>query len=341
MHISIINSEPLPVAFPMNRFAALLFLLFMSSCATILSGSRQSIVFISNPEGANIRVNGREVGVTPCVIKIKKMLTEPKVEFDKEGYVKNEFLMENRFQFLTCINLLNIFGWMVDYGTGAVKYYTQNEYAINLQPKEGTPMHERLSVLTRVRSIDNIPVDDDLIFWNHDRKLVFNDFKAAAPTFAREVATTSANFSCYYSPGDSMVDFYITSVFYKDLSWFKSPDIEENRMLYDAYFFKDREDIVQYILNHEQRHFDIAELYSRIFKERVINYSFKSQTLQQDLSNLYMKTNTEYEKTQRDYDKKCGHGLFRSNQEKWNKLIDDRLSEYEKYKDARLHVRLY
>jgi hypothetical protein len=62
---------------------SLLFLL--SSCATIFKGTNQEVAFRSDPQKAEVWVNGLKIGETPVSIKLESKKTY-QIEFRKEGY---------------------------------------------------------------------------------------------------------------------------------------------------------------------------------------------------------------------------------------------------------------
>ncbi|MBI2271590.1 MAG: PEGA domain-containing protein [Bacteroidetes bacterium] len=310
-----------------------------SSCATIFSGARQSVIFITNPEGASVSMNMKPIGVTPFNVKIKKRIREPEIEIKKEGYKDIHFILENRLDWLACMNLLNIYGWGIDYLTGAIKYYPKDEFIFNLGPNENNKEKERFLILTQVKSFQEIVKDENMIRWDDTNKLKFEHFTAPAPSFSKATATTSANFSCYFiNDAASNIRLKVFSRFYKDLSWFKSPDLKENREIYKGYLFNSSDKIVSYVLNHEQRHFDIAELYSRILKSEIKNHQFKKETFQQELSELFNKTYSNYVKKQNEYDNSCGHGLQKGQQKNWNKNIDELLKKYGNFKGDEIEI---
>ncbi|MGN0019222.1 MAG: PEGA domain-containing protein [Sphingobacterium hotanense] len=45
--------------------------LFLTSCATVFTGTKQNVMIKSNPEGATIEVDGFEQGVTPMPVKLR------------------------------------------------------------------------------------------------------------------------------------------------------------------------------------------------------------------------------------------------------------------------------
>ncbi|MBX9449849.1 MAG: hypothetical protein KL787_09070 [Taibaiella sp.] len=87
---------------------------------------------------------------------------------------------------------------------------------------------------------------DDTLHWSKDRKLTWDDFQGIPDTTSTGMAGTSSGFvtkSKYTS--DSTISIVVSAVFYKKESWVKAE-------------FKDSA-----TLNHEQGHFDIAEVYAR------------------------------------------------------------------------------
>lgn len=68
-----------------------------SSCATIMSGSRQSVTFNSEPADANVYVIKKNnsdflIGKTPCTVELSKKTQ--KVAFRKEGYYDVDYKLD-------------------------------------------------------------------------------------------------------------------------------------------------------------------------------------------------------------------------------------------------------
>ena len=61
-------------------------LLLTSSCATILSGTREEILFTSEPSGVKIIMDGYTVGKTPIMLDVRRNLGGRWVAFELEGY---------------------------------------------------------------------------------------------------------------------------------------------------------------------------------------------------------------------------------------------------------------
>jgi hypothetical protein len=60
--------------------------LVVSGCATIVHGTSQAIPFSSNPEGAEVFVNGSARGVTPTTVTLPRSSSSYNVVYKKAGY---------------------------------------------------------------------------------------------------------------------------------------------------------------------------------------------------------------------------------------------------------------
>ena len=114
--------------------------LAMQSCATIFTGSKQSIQIGSIPAGAKIQVDGIDRGTTPSVVKLKKGFDGQMVTLKKEGYETKTFQPETTFNPVSVLNLFGILGWAIDAASGAMMKYDPTSYEINLDssPKAET-----------------------------------------------------------------------------------------------------------------------------------------------------------------------------------------------------------
>ena len=57
----------------------------LTSCATIISGTKQEVQVTTEPAGARVYVDGMERGFTPCVLNVKRK-SFVTYSFKKEGY---------------------------------------------------------------------------------------------------------------------------------------------------------------------------------------------------------------------------------------------------------------
>jgi len=95
--------------------------LLFESCATIISGSKQEILFSSNPPVAQIYVNNTLIGNTPMVYPLKRNSVYM-VKIALEGYHDEEIKIKRGFNGWTLGNILlgGVIGIIVDVATGAV-----------------------------------------------------------------------------------------------------------------------------------------------------------------------------------------------------------------------------
>lgn len=109
--------------------------ILLSSCGTLFTGTRQSVVINSNADKAKIyNANGRKLGVTNKPFKVKKKLTAPILVLKHPEYKDENFTLENSFQPVCILNFFNAFCWGVDLLTGAAVKYDPM-YEIEMEKK--------------------------------------------------------------------------------------------------------------------------------------------------------------------------------------------------------------
>ncbi|TRX16225.1 PEGA domain-containing protein [Flavobacterium franklandianum] len=111
--------------------------LLLSSCATIISGSKQNVKFASNPSSATIFIDEVEVGKTPFELKLARN-SEHDVQVKLDGYQTYQTSLTKKFNAWYLGNILigGIIGLIVDPITGAIYNLSPNE--INAKLNEGT-----------------------------------------------------------------------------------------------------------------------------------------------------------------------------------------------------------
>jgi hypothetical protein len=160
--------------------------------------------------------------------------------------------------------------------------------------------------------------NDETMSWNETRKLTWKDFKARPNSNSDAVALTASGITFGYSvktSGRRIIDFS-TSVeahFYPNKSW----------------YLKERAD--DYVLRHEQLHFDITELYVRKFRQQlerlVVNQNIKEQ-----MSQIHTAINAALDKTQKSYDTQTNHSINTKAQKYWEIFVEEELEKLHKYK---------
>lgn len=116
-------------------FAALLCgtMLMTQSCATLFTGTRDSIVINSNVKGAKVQIDGIDQGTTGSTFQVKRSLNDKMVTIKAEGYETKTFPLQSSFNVVSILNFTNPLGWAVDLLTGAAKKYDPKAYNIELE----------------------------------------------------------------------------------------------------------------------------------------------------------------------------------------------------------------
>lgn len=151
----------------------------------------------------------------------------------------------------------------------------------------------------------------DRFSWNDHRKLSWSDFKGAVSAQSDESAAATCCSIAFKvnsdTTGEPKVSVYNT--FYINRSWVK----EDAR--------------IGSILNHEQGHFDLCELYTRKLRERAEAVDMHSPGLKQELLNVYATVSSEYETRQQAYEQETAHGTNIAEQHRWEEMIAQELNE--------------
>ena len=79
-----------------------------------------------------------------------------------------------------------------------------------------------------------------------------------------------------------------------------------------------------YILKHEQLHFDITEYYARQLKKAFADYKIQ-QSIKTDLRGIYKDIMKKRLQTQNQYDRATNHSIDTTAQRQWHKKIEELL----------------
>ena len=112
-------------------------LVLTTSCATIMSGSKQNVKFASNPSSATVFIDEVEVGKTPFQTKLIRK-KEHKVMLKLDGYQTYNTTLTKKFNGWYVGNILfgGLIGIIVDPITGAIYNLTPKE--VNAEMAKGT-----------------------------------------------------------------------------------------------------------------------------------------------------------------------------------------------------------
>ena len=175
-------------------------------------------------------------------------------------------------------------------------------------------------------------VKDDFILWQENKKLKIQDFKADnkdtvkvnRQQFLGAISAIRIEYSSFQRNKNSVPDFFIKTYFDPNESWMLLKN--------------------DYVLQHEQIHFDLTELYARkmrksvesLRQKNVTNISIYRKKIQR-WNAMKEKASNQFDADNQDYYIKIGQKiLFQKNpkQEAWKKKVDRELFQYSLFKNA-------
>jgi hypothetical protein len=157
------------------------------------------------------------------------------------------------------------------------------------------------------------PTSEELIDWNVSRRLTWDDYKASPNPNNDAAASTTTYLRISYNISSEGFTYKIRSQFSRTSSWGR---------------YK-----TDYVLKHEQGHFDIAEIFARKLNRQMHDYVFNRRSYQKDLNRIYFGIENEREQMQNDYDLETNHSINQEKQALWFKKIDSLLREYDDWKN--------
>lgn len=151
------------------------------------------------------------------------------------------------------------------------------------------------------------------ITWSSNQLLEWSDFQGPKDPMSPLLAATNCGIDYSFSYDENGLHTTVTCYFDRQQSW-KTDGGETDRLL-----------------NHEQRHFDICEIYARKLRAAFAKYTPKPETLQADLKKIYDKTWKSYRSKQAEYDEQTDHSKIREKQNEWDEKIDSGLKKLEEF----------
>ena len=175
-------------------------------------------------------------------------------------------------------------------------------------------------------------VKDEFILWQENKKLKIQDFKAEnkdtvkvnQQQFLGAISAIRIEYSSFQRNKNSVPNFSIKTYFDPNESWMLLKN--------------------DYVLQHEQIHFDLTELYARkmrksvesLRQKNVTNISIYRKKIQH-WNVMKEKASNQFDADNQDYYIKIGQKiLFQKNpkQEAWKKKVDRELFQYSLFKNA-------
>lgn len=149
------------------------------------------------------------------------------------------------------------------------------------------------------------------IVWSSQRRLSWDDFKATPENRGFTGAITYATIKATPKVTgffNNQIEVEVEAIFRCDKSWAKD---------------KARES--EYLLNHEQRHFDIAEMYARKIRRALEQHNITPRNYPQVKKEVIEPLFKEYVQHDESYDHSTAHGLRSAVQEEWDDQLDTEL----------------
>jgi hypothetical protein len=156
--------------------------------------------------------------------------------------------------------------------------------------------------------------NEELLNWDTGKRLAWNDYKSRPDARSDAAASTATYLGINYSISGSSFSYKISCSFSKNKSWGR---------------YK-----TDYILSHEQGHFDITEIFARKLNKRIGEYKFDRGSYKTDLQKIYQDILDEKEQFQDQYDQETDFSRNKEKQAEWlikiSKMLDD-LKNYSNY----------
>ena len=156
------------------------------------------------------------------------------------------------------------------------------------------------------------------IIWTPDRKLTWDDFKGKPDleNFPDAAAVTYSTLG--FNPSSRKLfkndgKLFVEATFVNHGSWVL-PNSKTD-----------------YILAHEQIHFDITEIYSRMLRKAFSDANVTSNHLSKATS-IFENIKKQWIKRHNDYDYETKHGSKKETQDIWKAIVEIELIKYELYK---------
>jgi len=150
------------------------------------------------------------------------------------------------------------------------------------------------------------------IFWSNIDVLQWSDFQGEPRAWSVFIAQTVSVIEHTYSCDGDEFSFDIKAKFNRNKSWTKTNQHPE-------------------VLLHEQKHFDLTEIYARKMREAYHNIKNPCQYTMEDLGKIYDEYFLELRHMQTLYDIETDHGLDKADQKIWNTKIAEQLATLNAY----------
>ncbi|MES2429514.1 MAG: hypothetical protein V4556_01180 [Bacteroidota bacterium] len=152
--------------------------------------------------------------------------------------------------------------------------------------------------------------DKLIISYKYGDKLSWADFQGIPTDTDNTAAITSSgigyNFKLHRTEDSSSFTFIVNCTFSKTKSWVKEAKND-------------------YVLKHEQNHFDISYINTLLFIKKLRAANFSSTEYRKEITRLYRETANELAIMQNNYDTQTLNGRDKDKQKEWDEKIEKQL----------------
>jgi hypothetical protein len=196
--------------------------------------------------------------------------------------------------------------------TKMARKYGANVVKIN-KYKDPDQWSSCVRLTANIYRVPDVEKHEIIITWSGKRRLKWDDFKATARHGSDEdvAAQTycAVKYKGIYVRLFGQGEIHVSNIFYCDSSWVDSQK---------KYSLE--------LLEHEQGHFDLCEVYARMFRQKIRENKL-SVNNPSDLDDVFYAIMNQYRKRQDLYDEQTKHGLNRKNQLEWINEINEELNK--------------
>ena len=156
--------------------------------------------------------------------------------------------------------------------------------------------------------------DGDTVYYHSNRPLTWKDFLGAPAVLSRWAAQvfTSFGFEARSTVNNRILELRVRTKVWidKTISWARTDSKND------------------YVLDHEQLHFDITRLTSERFKRHLQTMELSVEDYSSEIQYQYIEFFRLHSQLQQQYDEETSHGINRAAQAQWVKKVRDELRSY-------------
>lgn len=165
--------------------------------------------------------------------------------------------------------------------------------------------------------------NEEYIEWSEKRKLRWSDYKGK-PQKRNAVAST-----CYE----------LRYIFPTTLDGVVQPTVSVRALFFPKDSWKLDAFANDYILSHEQGHFDLVEIFARRLRRAIHSREYNSlDDLYAHIHSMYDTINKKMEEIQELYDEETENSMNSVLQQKWNSIIQKELNELRNFHQPVIHL---